>query len=71
MCSCLRDEIACLVKAYPIAFRVAHCLSNARIVGLTRVAVLCRAFEAVDSFLLKFWYCSRIRLSHDQTEVWH
>jgi hypothetical protein len=56
MCGCLLDEVARLVKTYPVALGVSHRLTDAKIICLTSVAVLCRALEMLDSFLFEFGY---------------
>jgi hypothetical protein len=57
MRSCLLDEVTCLVEAHSIAFRIADRFADSEIVSLSSVTVFSRAFEAVDGFLFKLWYC--------------
>lgn len=52
----LPNEVARLVKAHSVTFGIAHSLTNAGVVGLTRVAVLCWTSEALNGFLFEFWY---------------
>jgi hypothetical protein len=68
MCSCLLDEVACLMEAYPVAFCIADCLADSEIVSLSSVTVVSGTFEAVDGSLFKTWHCGIVRNIVDRVE---
>lgn len=56
MRSCLLDEIACLVKADTVPFRITNSLADTKIIGLPGVAVFGGAFEVLDRLLFQVGY---------------
>jgi hypothetical protein len=54
---CLLDEITSLVEADPVSFRIAYCLTNAKVIRPSGVAVFSGAFEVLNRFLLEFRHC--------------
>jgi hypothetical protein len=54
---CLLDEITSLVEADPIPFRIAYCLTNAKVIRSSSMAVFSGAFEVLNRFLLEFRHC--------------
>jgi len=57
--SCLAQEVACLMKAYSVTFRIQHSLTDRKIIGLSSVAVPRGALEMLDSLLLEIRYFLR------------